>query len=391
MSRAHSCRLLYGLLMLSAALHAEARPIPYTPADDAQIVETLPAAGDPDLRALKALRVRLAATPDDLNLTLDVARRNIALARRNADPRYLGHAEALLAPWLQRTPTAELLVLQATLLQSNHRFDAASATLDHALQLEPANAQAWLTRVTIAQVQGRPADARSACARLAGLIDPGYALACLAGVEGLNGAGASAYRTLEQRALGGSAAEWERGGLYVSLAELAARLGRHDEARHWFDTALAAAPDAYTRAAYADFLLDAHDDVAVLDLLAGSERADPLLLRLAEAARRSRRIPDAPLVAALNARFDATRARGEAVHLREESRFRLRLLGDATGALALAQRNWSVQREPADARVLLEAALAAHDPRAAQPVLDWMRATRLEDVALRDLVHRLGA
>ena len=77
--------------------------------------------------------------------------------------------------------------------------------------------------------------------------------------------------------------------------------------------------------------------------------------------------------------------------MREESRFHLRLLGDAQGALQLAQRNWDVQREPADARVLLEAALAANDRRAAQPVIDWLRETRLEDVALADLIHRIGA
>jgi tetratricopeptide (TPR) repeat protein len=383
--------LLFSLLALSPALPAHAQPAMYRPTDDARIVETLPAASDPAVRALKAMRTRLATHPNDLRLTLDIARRNVELARRDADPRYLGHAEALLAPWLARRQDADLFVLQATVLQSNHRFDAASAMLDRALALAPGNAQAWLTRVTIEQVRGNYAEARNACTRLARLVDAGYALACHAGVMSLTGSGTAAYRVLEQRAASDAAADWERAGLHVSLAELAARLGRPNEARRWFRQALAESPDAYTRAAYADFLLDAHEDGAVLDLLAGTERADPLLLRLAEATRRGRHASDAPLVAALQARFDAARARGEAVHMREESRFRLRLLGDAQGALLLAQRNWSVQREPADARVLLEAALAANDRRAAQPVIDWLRETRLEDVALADLVHRIGA
>jgi tetratricopeptide (TPR) repeat protein len=383
--------LVCGLLALPASLTACAQPAAYRPTDDARIVETLPAASDPAVRALKALRVQLATHPEDLRLTLDVARRNIELARRDADPRYLGRAEALLAPWLARRPDADLFVLQATILQSNHRFDAAATMLDRALALAPGNAQAWLTRVTIEQVRGRYTEARGACTQLAHLVDPGFALACYAGVMSLTGSGAAAYRVLEQRAASDAAADWERAGLRVSLAELATRLGRRDEARRWFQAALAESPDAYTRAAFADFLLDAHEDKAVLDLLAGSERADPLLLRLAEAARRSRDAPDAPLVASLQARFDAARARGEAVHLREESRFRLRLLGDAQGALVLAQRNWAVQREPADARVLLEAALAANDRRAAQPVIDWLRETRLEDVVLANLVQRIGA
>ena len=48
-----------------------------------------------------------------------------------------------------------------------------------------------------------------------------------------------------------------------------------------------------------------------------------------------------------------------------------------------------VQKEPADARVLLEAALAANERKAAQPVIDWMNRNKLEDVALSRLVQRI--
>jgi hypothetical protein len=50
--------------------------------------------------------------------------------------------------------------------------------------------------------------------------------------------------------------------------------------------------------------------------------------------------------------------------------------------LALAQENWKVQREPADARMLLESAKAAGDAEAARRILDTLRAQGLEDVAL---------
>jgi hypothetical protein len=61
------------------------------------------------------------------------------------------------------------------------------------------------------------------------------------------------------------------------------------------------------------------------------------------------------------------------------------LRGDARRALAIARRNWDVQKETADARILLEAALAAHDAAGARPVLDWMRGARVEDVRLAHL------
>ena len=52
---------------------------------------------------------------------------------------------------------------------------------------------------------------------------------------------------------------------------------------------------------------------------------------------------------------------------------------DATTALDFAQQNWDVHKTPYDARALLAAALAAGEPAAAQPVVDWVKATRLED------------
>ena len=69
----------------------------------------------------------------------------------------------------------------------------------------------------------------------------------------------------------------------------------------------------------------------------------------------------------------------------------LALQGDVPRALALAQQNWHEQREPADARLLLEAALAARDRAAAQPVLDWMRTWGVQSVALQNLAAQLKA
>jgi hypothetical protein len=91
----------------------------------------------------------------------------------------------------------------------------------------------------------------------------------------------------------------------------------------------------------------------------------------------------------LQERFAAARLRGDSVHRREEARFVLHLLGDAPAALALARENWAVQREPSDARILLEAAAAAGVPGAARPVLRFLARTGLEDVGLVQIVTRL--
>jgi len=127
----------------------------------------------------------------------------------------------------------------------------------------------------------------------------------------------------------------------------------------------------------------------VATLLRDQTRADNLLLRLA-LAERSLGSPAATAhVEALRDRFASSAQRGESLHLREESRFVLAVENDPQRALALAAANWKVQREPADLRVLLEAALAANDPAAAAPALAFLDATHLEDRALTGLRARL--
>ena len=62
----------------------------------------------------------------------------------------------------------------------------------------------------------------------------------------------------------------------------------------------------------------------------------------------------------LKARFDAAALRGDKLHQQEEARFPLASAAATRRArCALARENWTLQREPRDARVLLEAALAA--------------------------------
>jgi len=127
----------------------------------------------------------------------------------------------------------------------------------------------------------------------------------------------------------------------------------------------------------------------VLTLLQGKERSDLLLLRLAIAAKATA-APEARRWADdLGARFDAARLRGDTVHQKEEARYALALRFDATRALALAQQNFVVQREPADARMLLEAALAARQPTAAAPALRWLADSGIESQALQRLAQQL--
>ena len=172
-------------------------------------------------------------------------------------------------------------------------------------------------------------------------------------------------------------------------AEIAARLD-DPSAESWFARALALDPrDPYLQAAWSDWLLDHGRASEVVALLGNRTRIDPLLLRLALAEREVGAPAAGDHVMDLANRFEASRLRGETVHRREEARFQLALLHQPAQALALARANWDVQREPADARILLEAALAAGQPTAAKPVITWLQMNAVQDVRLRTLAARI--
>jgi hypothetical protein len=137
-------------------------------------------------------------------------------------------------------------------------------------------------------------------------------------------------------------------------------------------------------------LLDNGRPQEVVALLRDKTAADPLLLRYALAlqAQRSKELP--AQVEQLRDRFDASRLRGDRVHLREEARFTLHLLNAPQAALTLAQENWQVQKEPADVRILLEAVLAADDAPAVDGVREWLKNSRLEDMELQRILAPRG-
>ena len=155
--------------------------------------------------------------------------------------------------------------------------------------------------------------------------------------------------------------------------------------RSFAEVLKAGVKNQYLLGTYADFLLDQGRHQDVVSLLQHETRADGLLLRLTIAEQALNLSSFRDHIATLAARFAASRDRGTNVHVREEARFRLVLLRNPQEALSLAQVNWKVQREPADARILLESALAADNHAAAKPVLDWLSMNHVEDVYLQRL------
>lgn len=377
---------------------------PYRPAADHDILASVPARrGDARSRELLDLRQAWQRQPQDLAAALRWARRAFAEVGIEGDPRYVSYAQAALQPWwLQAAPPTPVRLLRAQIVQFNHHFSEAMTDLDAVVAAEPDNVDAWAWRTAVLMVMARYDDARQSCERLARLVAPLQGAACRAQVDAVTGRAdaAAAALTAALRA-DAAAAEPSPAALRLwcltRLGEIEERRGAWAAAEAAFKAGLALGlQDVYLQAAYADFLLDQRRPDEVVRLLRGSDAAGPLksdvlLLRLAVAARQAGHPQAKTWASEMAARFDAARQRGDETHRKEEARFYFQVMGDAARALPLAVANFADQREPNDARVLLELALAQRQKAAAAPALAWVRASGFRSAAIDPLVRQLEA
>ena len=378
-------------LLVSGGLAVHAAP--YTPENDNVVVERLPGrASDPATRRVESLRKQLAARPDDAALRIEIARRYFDMAMAQGDPRYVGYASATLAPLAKTAASNAGYDMALGLIQQfSHEFEPALASLTKAAALNPTSPEPLLWRTAIFMVQARYAEAAAECARVVPLAEPLIGTGCSAYVEATTGQLQPAFEKLANavKASPQASAElllWES----TRLAEMAWRLERFDVAESYFKSALKqGVTDQFLLGAYADFLLARQRPAEVLTLLTDWERSDILLLRLALAGKAAGDKRSADWAAQLRDRFQAAAQRGDRLHEQEAARFELDIEGKPDKATALASRNYEVQKEPRDADILMRAALAANQPKSAQPALDWLRTSRYEDPVMAKLAAQL--
>lgn len=380
---------IFNILVISVFCQQNTFAVPYIPINPNQVLEKLPTSINIAPYAFNNLRTLLSANPNDLTLATKLAKLYIERSREEGDPRYLGYAQATLLPWWKlANPPIEILVLRATLLQSTHHFDQSLVDLDTVLKLDHANGQAWITRATILQVQGKYAEALKSCEQLDTLAPALIMLTCTSNVRSLSGQAVQSYKELKiayaQNVDNNPDIQvW----VLTLLAEMASRIGDDVAAENYFVTAINIEnPDSYLLGAYADFLLDKKRPQEVITLLKTKTRVDPLLLRYAEALSLAHSHEAATQIQVLKQTFAAAVLRGDTVHQREQSRFELRLMNNSKYALVLAKLNWKIQKEPADARVYLEAAIATGNQIEVATITNWIKANKQEDVLLKKMV-----
>jgi hypothetical protein len=360
---------------------------PLQPAHDDEVIEVLPTitrnrpARAVPLPQTAAQTMAQVADPAAVALT---ARQNIALARQTGDTRYWGRAQAALTLWWDRADAPpDLAVLQATVQQGRHEFDASRKVLTAALARAPQHAQGWLNLAALERLSARYAQSLNACDAVARAGQTFYARACQLETQSLQGLHLPATQGLQALVVQTKDAG-QLSWLLSLLAETQERAGHDGPAADAYKRSLAQEADLYTAIAYSDLLLRTGQPAQALQALAALPETDAVVLRRAAAWRR---LGDAQWASArtlLQDRITELKRRGDdpALHGRELALAALWLDDDAPRALALARSNLLLQREPLDWWVAVQSARLAKDSTALGNIEAAIRVAGLQDVRL---------
>ncbi len=386
------------LLLLSitwgSALSSAQESRAYIPSSDEDVLEVLPARLF-NRDQMASVRKKLAADPNNEKLAATVARAYIAAGAKAGDPRFYGYARAAISPWWDSDlPPVAIAKVRAKLKEKDHDFDGAIIDIKKLLEREAEDVQAWIELANLQRVKGNYSESQKACATLSQFAEPLQSDICQIPLLAVCGQANEAENRLSALM---EKAERELPGIVpwalVMQAEVSRVLGRFDESESHFKKAISRSPDdSYLKRAYAEFLIDRDKPAQALALLRADTSDTGILLIAAIAARKSGEtsLSDG-WQNELKQRFSEIRLRGGVPHGRFEAQYLLSLANEPAKSLEVALINWSKQKEARDSRNVLEAAIAAEDPSAARPVIDFLRENETEDIELLRLVKRLEA
>ena len=367
-----SPRLVRGLFLCMSCLFAQnlGARVWTPPSDDTPVLELEP----------RPAPINAAADSWPMERALTAAEAHLEQLRRSGNPRHYEAIQLLTQPWLETPSAAPVLLARAQ--QHQHRFDAALQIL----QQHPADtqhqAEAALLEAAILRLLGHYSNALQACERIR--ANSPERLLCEWPVRSLTGELDAAIHQLTQlrpAQLDSTLRRWR----HSEMAEMHERAGKDEAAlRHWLSALQFDSRDPFIATATADLLIRTGRADTALQVLEPLPSLDPVLIRRTQAARSLGRGDADKLAEQIWQRLQlADQVHGKA-HPRELTQTAL-ILGRDQEALEWARRNWTLQKEPLDARLLVIAAHAAGQPDDTAVVRRWQQETGLQDVRLSNM------
>jgi len=254
-----------------------------------------------------------------------------------------------------------LQVLQAQVLQKNHKFSEAKIMLQKILSIDQFNANAHLMMARIYLIERDFTNAKKSCVNLIGNIDICIASVCSLEVESYTGDLHEIYAKLtilaDQPAINDTRKDW----LIQILATMAERLGRLEESEKWLDDNLNLRTSYFKQWCDIKLLLGKSDEVAKKSSELFDEHAkldDGLIVMMAIAEKQMAAAGTKTSKKWRKIAYERVRLlelRLDEYHAGDIARYYLDVASNPEKARFWAEKNWEISKEYADEKLLLRA------------------------------------
>ena len=346
--------------------------------------------------ALRTLDLAWRAQPQDLNAALPYARAVFTLGLTEGDLRWFGSAKAALAPWWTAADLpADGYFLRGLIKQGFHDFDAGLKDIERAIALEPRRAEFWSWRFALHLLRADMEGARQDTEEIARLFGAQEADVYRAVLLYRTGQPLPAVQILT-RAIrlpdnqDASSQDW----LGFHLGEAYRVAGQPAQAIALWSQRLKASPQSHLiRLSLAELFNQqgqyAQAKTTALHKADMGSLTDALLMQALLASRGLKDPDEARLASQMGARLQSQALRQESLIERPKLIHQIAYGQDVAAGLALSIENWRLQKEPPDAVLFAQAALALGQAKAAEPVLVWAKKTGYTDPQLGPLMQQL--
>lgn len=390
--------LLGGFLAVSPVVAQER----FKPAASAVVLSASvhAAKGRPD--SLRALDQAWRAQPQNLPTALAYARAVFTLGLTEGDLRWYGSAKAALKPWWTVADLpAEAYFLRGLVKQGFHDFQDGLQDINRAIALEPARAEFWSWRFALHLLLADMSAAQKDIEEMGRLLGAEEADVYRAVLLYRTGQPLPAVDMLSRALRSASyqdAASQDWLGFHLGEANRVA--GQPARALDVWSQRLKASPQSHLiRLSLADLLNQQgqYREAKTIAMAATSSNApnspatltDALLMQAVLASRGLKDPDEGRLASQLEARLQSQALRQEALIERPKLIYQIAYGRDLKAGLALSIDNWQLQKEPPDALLFVQAALALGQARAAEPVVKWAEKTGYTDPQLTPMLAQL--
>lgn len=393
---------LLGLVVILSPVAAQER---YRPSEAAVVLSASVHAASGRQNALRALDKAWRAQPQNLPVALAYARAVFTLGLTEGDLRWYGSAKAALTPWWTAADLpAEAYFLRGLVKQGFHDFQEGLQDINRAIALEPARAEFWSWRFALHLLLADMSAAQKDIEEIGRLFGEEEAEVYRAVFLYRTGQHLPAVEMLSQSIRlvnyqDASSQDW----LGFHLGEAHRVAGQPAKALAVWGQRLKASPQSHLiRLSLADLLNQQgqyRQALTIAMAATGSGNVqnstatmtDALLMQAVLASRGLNDPNESRLASQLEARLQSQAMRQEALIERPKLIYQIAYGRDVKAGLALSIDNWQLQKEPPDAVLFVQAALALGQARAAEPVVSWAEKTGYSDPQLTPLLAQLKA